>query len=98
MSRVYSIAVSFVIALLIFGAFFEIITPSQKSSDSKVNVVSPIENIIDNNSQKDAEENLSLSKTVTQERNIRECRDAIQGFDNKAQLQKQACRKGIEDK
>ena len=100
MSRVYLIAVSFLIALLIFGAFFEIITPNKKSSECKVNVAStnPIENIIDNNFQKDIDENLSLSQTVIQEKEIRKCRDTIKGFDNKSQLQKQACRKDIEDK
>ncbi len=100
MNRVYLVVVSFLIALLIFGTFFEIITPSQKSADGKGNVATtnPIESILGGNPQKDTDENLSLSQTVTQEREIRACRDAIKGFSNQAQIEKQACRKNIEDK
>lgn len=99
MSRVSSVIISFIIAFLIFGTFFEIITPSPKSSDCKVSVVdtNSIENIL-GKSPKEADENLSLSQTVIQEREIRACRDAIKGFNNEAQIQKEDCRKDIEEK
>lgn len=99
MSRVY-FGISFVIAFLIFGTFFEIITPSQKDSNPKMNITSSnfIKNNTESNSQKEEDENLSLPQTVIQEREIRECRDAIKGFGNESQVKKQACRKNIEEK
>ena len=98
MNKIYSLILSFIVSLLIFGAFFEIITPTQKGSTDKVKVASTssIEHVRESSFQKD--ENLSLSQTVIQERDIRKCRDAIKGFNNRAQAEKQACRKSIEEK
>ncbi len=102
MKNIYLI-LSFIISLLIFSSFFEMITPKQINQKVQQPMLNEIA-IINSNStvesikEKEDEDKISLAQILTQEKEIRACKDAIVGFNNEEQAKKLACRKDIEKK
>ena len=74
MNRLYS----FLITLIIFSTFFEVVTPTQNREPKKI-------------TQKQKEP--SLAEMLVEEQLVRECRDSIKGFDDEAEEKKSQCRK-----
>jgi len=90
MNKIVALFLSFFLAFIIFSLFFEIITPKNRIEKSQAVSISKIDekSIIDTN--------LSLAQTLNIERQIRQCKDAVVGFNAHAQKEKIACRTDIE--